>query len=301
MKRSEDGGATWSKGAVLFDDAENVCGNPCAVLDGVTGVIHLLMTHNLGIDREHEIIGGTSKGTRTVWITSSADDGKTWLEPVDITPAVKSKDWTWYATGPGIGIQIERGPYAGRLVIPCDHIEAKSKRYFSHVLLSDDHGKSWRIGGRTPKDQLNECQVAEVSDGELVLNMRNYDRAQKARAVSRSKDGGLTFGEVSWDAALPDPICQAGLVSLSGQRATLYFSNCASETKRRMMTLKKSDDGGATWNTVDVLHQGPAAYSCLVDLRADRKDGQAASDATVGCLFECGDAHPYERIVWSTR
>ena len=62
----------------IFDDGPNTCGNPCAVLDEVTGTIWLLMTHNLGADTERQIIDQTARGTRTVWITHSDDDGATW-------------------------------------------------------------------------------------------------------------------------------------------------------------------------------------------------------------------------------
>ena len=30
----------------------------------------------------------------------SADDGKTWAAPTEITGSAKQPDWTWYATGP---------------------------------------------------------------------------------------------------------------------------------------------------------------------------------------------------------
>ena len=303
MKRSTDGGATWSKNRVLWDDGDNVCGNPCPVVDASTGTIHLFSTRNLGTDKEHEIIAGKSKGTRTVWVLTSKDSGKTWSEPRDVTGSTKRPGWTWYATGPGIGIQLLRGEHAGRLVIPCDHIEAGTKYYFSHALLSDDHGKTWRIGGHSTRRKLNECQVAEWSDGTLVMNMRNYDRTKKTRAVMRSKDGGETWGDVTWDESLPDPICQAGLLAVhlsttgkpTDQSAVLYFSNCASETKRVRMTLRKSLDGGRSWDEGQVLHAGPSAYSCLVALREPR------GGYRVGCLFECGEKSSYERIDWAVR
>ncbi|MBI9019157.1 MAG: exo-alpha-sialidase [Phycisphaerae bacterium] len=123
LKRSTDGGKNWTKTQIIWDDQENVCGNPCPVVDKKTGTIWLLMTHNLGIDHESKIIASTSKGTRTIWIAKSDDDGKTWSKPVEITTTTKQPDWTWYATGPGAGIQIVNGKHAGRLVIPCDHIE----------------------------------------------------------------------------------------------------------------------------------------------------------------------------------
>ncbi len=298
QKRSTDGGRTWGETTVVWDDGDHVAGNPCPVLDARTGKLVLLLTHNLGQDTENEIIAGTAEGTRTIWSTTSADHGATWSAPKELTASVKRPDWTWYATGPGVGIQLTRGEYAGRLVIPCDHIERETKRYFSHVILSDDGGATWRIGGISPRDQLNECQVAELTDGSLVLNMRNYDRKHRLRAVTRSRDGGASFDSVTWDEALPEPICQAGLVALEvGDAAPrrLVFSNPASKTRRERMTLKASDDGGASWREVAVLHAGPAAYSCLVPLPA--VDGVPVA----GCLYECGSAHPYERIVFAVR
>src|SRR5262249_33493084 len=117
LKRSRDGGKTWDKTQVVWDDADNTCGNPCPVVDRNTGTLWLLMTHNLRGDTEEKIVGGTSKGSRTVWVTKSTDDGATWDRPVDITKDVKKPEWTWYATGPGVGIQLKSGP----LLLPCDH------------------------------------------------------------------------------------------------------------------------------------------------------------------------------------
>lgn len=55
LKRSSDGGKTWSASQVVWDDADNTCGNPCPVLDESTGTLWLLLTHNLGVDRERDI------------------------------------------------------------------------------------------------------------------------------------------------------------------------------------------------------------------------------------------------------
>ncbi len=297
MKRSSDGGVTWGEQRVLWDDGNNVCGNPCPVLDRDTGMIFLFLTHNLGHDHESEIIAGTSEGTRTVWVMTSADGGAEWSPPREVTASTKRANWTWYATGPGVGIQLEVGRHAGRLVIPCDHIEADSRRYYSHVLLSDDHGATWRIGGRSGRDQLNECQVAELDSGELVLNMRNYNRQKRARAVTRSTDGGESFGEVTWDEGLPEPICQAGMVTVRAGRGGgaverwLAFSNPASPDRRERMLVRVSHDGGREWRTAALLHGKAAAYSCLVDL------SEGTSNA-VGCLFERGRKSPYERITF---
>ncbi len=283
LRRSDDGGSTWSDMQIVWADPGNTCGNPCAVIDRSSGAISLLLTHNLGTDVEHQIIDGSSQGTRTVWLTRSEDDGHSWSSPQNITHTTKEANWTWYATGPGAGIQLR----SGRLVIPCDHIEAESRKYFSHVILSDDGGKSWRLGGTTPQDQVNECEVAELSDGRLLLNMRNYDRNQRARAIAHSDDGGESWSTLSHQSELIEPICQASLRRLeTADAALLLFSNPASQEKRENMTVRLSRDDGRSWPIARTLHEGPAAYSCLL----------AMPDGSAACLYECGREHPYEVI-----
>ena len=288
MRRSEDDGRTWGEAVVLRDDGLNTCGNPCVVVDEITGGLVLLTTHNLGHDHEREIIDQTSEGTRTIWVMRSVDDGLTWSPPEDITTRVKLPEWTWYATGPGSGIQIAHGEHAGRLVIPCDHIEAETKRYYSHVIISDDHGATWRLGGSSPEDQVNECEVVELADGKLMLNMRNYDRAKKTRQVCVSDDGGSTWTDQRHDETLIEPICQASIRRTAwpthDRAGVILFSNPASRDSRIHMTVRGSFDGGVTWPVVRQLHAGPSAYSSLVG----RSDGGAF------CLYE---ADAYGRIV----
>ena len=119
LKRSLDGGITWKEMQIIVADGDMTCGNPCPVVDQETGTIWLPFCKNLGDVGEGKIIEG--KGPRTVWVTKSSDDGATWSKPVEITAEVKDPSWTWYATGPGHGIQLK----SGRLVIPCDHITGK--------------------------------------------------------------------------------------------------------------------------------------------------------------------------------
>lgn len=292
LKRSFDNGKTLSKQQKIWDDSSNTCGNPCPIVDRQTGSIHLLMTWNRGDDKEKEIINKVSNDTRRVFVSSSTDDGETWDKPREITSDVKKSEWTWYATGPGAGIQIERGEHTGRLVAPCDHIEAETKDYYSHIIYSDDHGKSWKLGGSSPQPQVNECQVVEISQNRLMLNMRNYDRRFHNRQTSLSADGGEGWYDQKFDLDLIEPICQASLRAASwnvdSTRKYLFFSNPADTSNRINITIKISLDEGKSWPRSKVLHSGPSAYSDLAIIESEK----------VACLFEAGEKHPYENIVF---
>jgi len=291
MKSSGDQGKTWSKLKVLRDDADNVCGNPAPVVDQNTGMIYLLSTWNLGSDNEKSIISLASKDTRRVFILSSSDNGDTWSEAKEITASVKLNSWTWYASGPCHGIQVEKGAAKGRLIIPCDHIESGTNKYYSHNIYSDDHGKTWKIGGTTPQDQVNESTVAELSNGTLMLNMRNYDRTVKSRKVSLSTDGGITWGNIYSDTTLIESICQGSLLSVIPKRkgkTQLLFINPADQNSRRNITLRLSLDDGKSWIKSKSLYSGPSAYSDITRL----------ADGSIGCLYEAGYKKAYEGIVF---
>jgi sialidase-1 len=295
LKRSQDSGLSWSPLQVVGDNGPNTFGNPCPVVDAATGTIWLLTTQNRGTDREKDIIAGASqagpstslKAGRSVWVMHSTDDGVTWSAPADITASVKRADWTWYATGPGVGIQTG----SGRLVIPGNHAVAGTAVHHSHVVFSDDGGRHWQIGGSADAG-TNESQVVELTGGRLLLNMRNHPpKAHNFRMIATSDDAGRTWSPAKPDAALIEPPAQASLLRLTttgaGGRNRLLFSNPAS-TRRERMTVRMSEDEGATWPVSRIVHEGPAAYSSLVVL----------PDRSIGLLFERGDRSPYEKITF---
>lgn len=280
VKRSTDQGRTWSGIELVADRGDDTIGNPCPVQDTKTGRIFLPLTCNPGNITERQMIDRTVPDRRTVLLTYSDDDGLTWTFLTEITSFTRKPEWTWYATGPGVGIQTR----TGRLVIPCDHAVEGKTATLSHVIYSDDHGKTWHIGGSS-EPGTNECQVVELRDGTLMLNMRNYHR-QNRRAVALSHDGGETWEPMTHDPALVEPVCQASLIARDND---LFFSNPAS-TRRERLTVRGSRDQGKTWSAGQVVHEGPAAYSCLAPLKRDR----------IGCLYECGEVSAYERIVFTS-
>lgn len=299
-KRSTDKGISWSMQQIIWDDGPNTCGNPCPVVDEETGTVWLLMTHNPGEASESEIIKNKMRDSRTVWVSKSEDDGQSWSEPIEITRTTKDTSWGWYATGPGVGIQIKYGPHKGRLVIPCDHSYADPQghlrdgtfEYGDHIVYSDDHGKTWRLGG-TIRPKVNECQVVEIADGNgtLLMNMRSYFGRQ-CRTQAVSYDGGSSWTKPRDIPVLVEPVCQASMIRYSWpnkhHRSCLLFMNPASTSGRHNMAIRASYDEGKTWPVIKTLYAGAAAYSSMAVL----------PDGTVGCLYEAGKKTPYEGILF---
>jgi sialidase-1 len=293
VKRSTDGGRTWSAQQLIWSDDENTCGNPAPVVDQDTGIIWLLTTWNSGAAKEKQISSQAVRESRRVFITHSSDDGLTWTKPEEITSSVKNPAWGWYATGPVNGIQLTRGEHRGRLIIPANHTEITATEKStntvsrSHVIYSDDHGKTWHIGGIEDKN-TNESTVAELADGSLMQNMRSYHN-RNLRVVATSTNGGLTWSPIRFDETLIEPVCQASLLRCTwphnDEKSRLLFSNPAS-LKRENLTVRVSYDEGLTWPISKLIYDGPAAYSCLAIL----------PDKSIACLFECGKKTPYDTI-----
>ncbi|MBM81797.1 MAG: glycosyl hydrolase [Planctomycetaceae bacterium] len=281
--RSEDLGKTWSAPQVVWDDGNNTCGNPAPVVDQSTGTIWLPLTWNLGADHESQIMAGKSKFPRRVFMTHSTDDGKTWAKPTEISDTARKPHWRWYATGPGNAIQLTHGKHMGRLLIPCnhsDHSDASKHPYRSHVFYSDDHGKSWKLGG-VHEDKTNESAVVELSDGSVLQAMRSYHGKNK-RALSVSTTGGNSFGKVTSHNALNTPVCQANILRYSfpddakrGSKSRILFSSPRGKGRSHLHVWLSYDEG-KTWPVIKEIHTGGAAYSNLVTL----------PDGRIGVLYE---------------
>ncbi|MEZ4824699.1 MAG: sialidase family protein [Bacteroidia bacterium] len=291
MKRSTDGGLTWGPLVVLQQEGENSLNNPQAVVLN-NGQILLVYNRYPKEGGEHFVQPGLSGDSicRTFLIRSK-DEGKTWSAPREITAQIKRPTWaTSTAAGPGIGIQLTRGAYKGRIIMPFN--QGPYGKWSVYAAYSDDNGKNWsygEIGFEDSPGMGNEVQVVERSDGSILLNARNQG-GNKYRKTAISRDGGQNWTGLIEDAELPEPQCMGSILRYSfeenGNASVILFSNPASQTGRENGTLKISYDEGETWPGAIPVYDGSFAYSCLTKL----------PDGTVGVLFE---ADKYHRIVFA--
>lgn len=310
-KTSQDNGKTWGPLHVAVDNDNLQVGNPAPVVDLLDPAYpkgRLLLFYNTGNNHEGEVRKGN--GLRECWSISSADGGKTWSNPQNITlethrpnqPSVNAQynfkeDWRTYANTPGHALQFDSGKYKGRIYIPANHSEGDPKSngrdYFAHSYYSDDHGKTFKIGASVKFEGSNETMGAQISGTGLYMNSRNQQGNVKSRIVSYSNDGGVTWDTTYYDKNLPDPVNQGAVLSWQKKgRYVLAVCNAASTDRRDNLTVRLSKDRGKTWYFSQVIAKAPegvkgdyAAYSDLVLLNKNK----------LGVLFE---KENYSKIVF---
>ena len=283
IKRSSDSGSTWSNATVVYSEsggwgqasgtANSTIGNGELVVDLETGEVFVFMCRN----------------NSQVLLASSKDDAVTFAVAKDVTEQVKpdSLSWGWYATSfSSLQLKFNK-EHRGRLVSCADHVLHGFTAYpiensHSHTIISDDHGKSWRVGTTVlALNTSNECSVAELANGTVVMNSRNYVGQSKNtvhRYISHSYDGGDSFA-VGWFAKdLPDPVVFSDLTSTADGK-TLLLTHPNSQSTRRNVSLFASEDGGASWSLSVQLETGPSQYSSVVAL----PNGSVAVQSDAGC------------------
>lgn len=296
MRRSTDNGKSWEAMKIIVPHTK---GKPTSNLTPIAddnGTVHVLYQVNY----------------ENAYYMESKDEGKSWTSPVNITYAFNKfkTEYPWHVLAPGPGHAIQMA--SGRLLVPvwlC--IPNRKMPGGDHrpscvaTIYSDDHGKTWDRGkiivnngdiaanGDTIVNP-NESVVVQLSDGRIMINMRNENLTNK-RLVSYSNDGISGWTKPAFDADLFEPVCMASMLKLNSgthKPAMLLFvnpdsRNDARPTKkgrpvfkpRKNITARLSYDEGKTWPVHKTLFEGGSGYS---DLAIDKK-------GLVYCLYEKED------------
>ncbi|HIL68776.1 MAG TPA: exo-alpha-sialidase [Verrucomicrobia bacterium] len=200
----------------------------------------------------------------------SEDDGITWSKPVEITKAFepfrKDYDWKVLATGPNHGIQLKNG----RLLVPVWLSTGTGgnahRPSVTATIFSDDAGRTWQASEIAVPctDEFvnpNETVAIELTDGRVMLNVRNESKARR-RIIVASPDGATQWSDPIFQEDLVDPVCMAGLTRYNyGGKNLLLFSNPDTPRGRRNVTVRVSNDEGQTWSHRRSVESGFSAYS----------------------------------------
>lgn len=318
LNRSIDGGETWQPMQVVLDMKEwgglpekyNGVSDANILVDEETGDIYVAGLWMYGVlDNEtgkwvpgmtkdstrwmHQWRGKGSqpgfdvKKTSQFLISKSTDDGLTWSEPINITAQTKQKEWWLFAPAPGHGITLKDGT----LVFPTQGRD-KEGLSFSNITWSKDKGKTWKTSNPAFHN-TTECMAVELSDGSIMLNMRdNRNRGNKeenGRRICVTTDLGETWTEHSTSRkALIEPTCMASIhkhiYRQNGrEESMLLFVNPESYSERNHITLKVSYDDGKTWpdeKKILLDEYNSRGYSCITSI----------DENTIGILYESSQA-----------
>lgn len=260
LKRSTDGGRTWSKASLVWGEsgngAKHTIGDHQPIWDSNLGVVHVVFTRD-----NHD-----------VFYVKSTDEGLTWQTPPrNISSMVHGhRDPGWIFTGHANGLQTSTGRLIVMLHGPC------------RTIYSDDHGETWKEGGATDG---GECQATEVRPGLLALTARNNSKNYPAFAyIGWSTDDGLTWS-TSPNEDLRSPTIQGGVEGsiVAHPNGRLYHSQPDHALARRNMVVKVSSDDGHTWGNQAHVWSSGAGYSSIIV--AGNSTGHIGEDSPLGLLY----------------
>lgn len=286
LRRSTDGGKTWSKAQSIADVPGPKTKNPFAL--AMKNVDPKDVTYNnpvLIADKDGTVHMVFCLEYMRVFYQRSDDDGVNWSKPTEITGTFegfrKDYDWKVLATGPNHSIQLR----TGRLVVPVWLSTGTGgnahRPSVTATIYSDNQGKTWKSGEiAVPNTEEwinpNETVAVELEDGSVMLNVRSESKAHR-RLVTVSKDGATGWRKPRFNEALLEPICMGGIVRYSttsnGGKNRILFSNPHNLSKakgkeepgksrdRKNVSVKLSYDEGQTWPVNKSVEEGPSMYS----------------------------------------
>lgn len=304
MKRSIDGGKTWSetsyiaKGNLGTDGTQKYgYSDPSFVVDRETGKVFAFFVYskNQGFWGSHYGNDMSDPNVMGAVVVESSDKGLTWSEPRDITAIAKQGsdknnvqpgDAKATFAASGEGIQLQYGQYKGRLIQQFTATVRQtdgSEKTQAYAVYSDDHGITWKRGDYVGID-MDENKVVELSDGRVMLNSRDF-AFSGYRKVAISTDGGVSYGPVTLDTELPDPKNNASIFrmhpnaaegSADAQKLIFTHANNNANGDRINLSARVSCDDGQTWPGIRQFKSGFGAYST----------GTALSTGGFGVFYE---------------
>lgn len=302
LRRSEDGGKTWTEPRKISEVPAGTPRNPMAVKKGLAKEGQYTVNNPVAIsDPANKAVHFLYciEYARCFYMRSD-DDGKTFTKPIDITATFEQfkpeYDWKVLATGPGHGIWLK----SGRLLVPVwmstgtgGHAHRPS---CVATIYSDDAGKTWKRGQIIANDpdplrNPSESAIVELRDGQVLMNIR-HESEPRFRAVATSPNGISDWSKPTLHRRLPDPVCMGSMIRIRAlQLNDVLFANLdnATDRTRRNLTVRYSCNGGQVWAYSRALEPGPSAYSDLAQ----------GPDGTIYCFYErspAGAKNPYQSL-----
>jgi sialidase-1 len=282
LKRSADGGHTWSSMKIIEDPGERwSAANPCTLVDRTTNVVWLFYLRGKPDRNTYTARAGTDD--IRILARTSSDHGVTWSEPVDLTAVTREMsdpEWRSSVVGPGGGICTREGT----LAIPV----WKYKPWGVFAVVSEDRGKTWKRGALVPDVSGDECQLVELSNGRWLIDIRQQEGPHRWRAISEDK--GRTWSQPQPGESVSEVCCAIERIAgATGVAKSELLWTGPKGPERSNLVARVSSDDGATFPLERSIAAGFAAYS----------DFTILNDGTLGVLWERGMRRDYEFLTFT--
>lgn len=262
VRRSTDNGNSWLPiETVVNYPVGQSASDPSLIVDTWTNEI-LLFFNYMDLKKEKHVY--------RFKMVKSKDNGRTWSQPVDITPQISKPEWQndFKFITSGRGIQTTTGTLLHTLV----HVTKGLYTFYS-----TNHGAEWHLTD-VAIQPADESKIVELANSTLMINSRVNGAGY--RFTHTSENMGLSW-QTRADSALIDPGCNAGMIKYSCKNGKsginpIIFSNPKNSRKRINMTVRISNNEGKSWSEGKTVYAGRAGYSSLSVL----------TNGEIGLLFE---------------
>jgi len=251
MKRSHDGGITWSDLSwpvpphpIGEGYAMDVGGNPTLVFDSIRKQVILHFNRGMS-DPDNDGTYDCIPAVDNFQITSQ-DDGVTWGPVKNISAFLGG--YRGLLSGPGTGTFL---PSSDRILFAGHYLTSYRDGGAVVVYYSDDGGETYSLANNT-FPRADEASITATNHSHLVVNNRMSveecdvcKQGCNCRSQSFSTDSGLSWTDIELAPDLTDPVCE-GSINNIGQYTV--FSNPPMSFARANMSLALSTTGGHTWD-----------------------------------------------------
>ncbi|MBI4626830.1 MAG: exo-alpha-sialidase [Verrucomicrobia bacterium] len=247
---SKDEGRSWEPRRI-FDHGKFLASGERALLRTKEGVVLFAFLNRKELDfRWDQARGGPQEGCRVpVYVSRSADDGRTWAAPVLLQDG-------WCGAVRNM-IQLR----SGRVLLVCQKAVRDPGRHVTINYYSDDQGLTWQAsnvidhgeyGGYGDHGGGLEGTVIERRDGSLKLLLRT---PQGCFQDMTSKDGA------TWTNSMPSTIeasdAPGMMMRLASGRVVLLWNRYMDPVKklgrRQELSIAFSNNDGVTWAMPQVI------------------------------------------------
>ncbi|MCB4208920.1 exo-alpha-sialidase [Arthrobacter sp. UM1] len=221
--------------------------------------------------------------TSFLQLLTSDDDGATWSRPRDITAQVKAPWMRFLGISPGNGIQVRRGPHAGRILVPAYFngepaagapAGVTPSTFFAAALLTDDAGASWRLGSPanplSPESTTTTAAHAAPPAADPAARPAIPSTGRPASVSTAASEQGGAAGHTS--------LYESALVEGEGGSVHVFARN---QHPSGRVAHAISRDGGETWGPLEFLEDVPEIFSQPNAIRVSLTGGGEPAEAVV--------------------